>query len=192
MRAWTRRADEGTIFFGMIVEITAFATSTPVTGRASWILCVRSFGPVNDGNRADVLEKIAVVKPVPINIQVATTERIRNCAMPQIACPLVQPFPSVVPTPTHNPASINRLMGKFDTSSKLPSTYLLDSQPPNSKPPTRQNWLVRYGLKELLKAEAPFSVPEAPVTLPNNNMRVETTRPIITPPIAQVMAAFLS
>jgi hypothetical protein len=45
-----------------------------------------------------------VAAAAAMKVAVATRERIENRARPQMPCPLVQPEPKVVPTPTMNPA----------------------------------------------------------------------------------------
>jgi hypothetical protein len=47
---------------------------------------------------------LAVIMPVAINVATATKDLYDSLGNPQTPCPLVQPFPSLVPTPTRNPA----------------------------------------------------------------------------------------
>ena len=56
-----------------------------------------------------------MITPHPIKQKTATKDRIENLGSPQtpisinkseLPCPLVQPFPSLVPKPTQNPANI--------------------------------------------------------------------------------------
>lgn len=50
------------------------------------------------------------MKAVPIKIQVAAIDLIDFRGIPQTACPLVQPFPILVPIPTKNPPIIKSTM----------------------------------------------------------------------------------
>jgi hypothetical protein len=43
--------------------------------------------------------------PVAMNTPVAMSERFDKREIPQTPCPLVQPFPIVLPNPTSNPAA---------------------------------------------------------------------------------------
>jgi len=48
---------------------------------------------------------VATTIPVPIKQHTATIERIDNLGNPHTPCPLVQPFPILVPNPTNRPAN---------------------------------------------------------------------------------------
>src|SRR3546814_8757285 len=69
-----------------------------------------------------------VAMPVAMNVRVATIERAERRLTPQTPCPLVQPLPRRVPTPTASPATTS-VAGLAKLASIPPDTNITTSAP---------------------------------------------------------------
>src|SRR3546814_7734363 len=72
--------------------------------------------------------RATVAMPVAMNVRVATIERAERRLTPQTPCPLVQPLPRRVPTPTASPATTS-VAGLAKLASIPPDTNITTSAP---------------------------------------------------------------
>jgi hypothetical protein len=126
-----------------------------------------------------LLINVAVSIAVTIKIIVAVIDRDERRDIPQMPCPLVQPFPKLVPTPTKKPPIISigidlvikNGISFFEIKEKIIG--------PKTKP-KRNNKLSNLLLAESIKF---LIIPLIPANRPlpiKNNI---TAKPIIIPPI---------
>ena len=119
------------------------------------------------------------MNPVVMNVTVATRDRIENLAIPQTACPLVQPLPIRVPKPTRKPPVPSSQTGKPTLKGFSAGLVRCTKNAPLIMPikkAIRQKSSERCGLNK------PPIMPLIPAMRPLNNNKIVAARPINNPP----------
>jgi hypothetical protein len=98
----------------------------------------------------------------PMNTQVATKERNERRPKPHTPCPLVQPEPITVPTPTSKPATMSKGRGRCAIAGG--ESHAANSAPPTIKPARNaQRQAPSLGFSD----NALEAIPLIPATLPS-------------------------
>ena len=79
-----------------------------------------------------------MITPVAIKVSVATIDRVEPRAIPQTPCPLVQPLPNRLPTPTNTPPSKTCHQARSMTGAAGP-LKAATSKGPSTNPITKVN-----------------------------------------------------
>ena len=118
-----------------------------------------------------------MITPVIIKVIVATTDLNENLLIPHTPCPLVQPFPILVPTPTSKPPIINKGIEfvKTLTISLSENEYMIG---PIINPNINNILSILFSLLIIL----PEAIELTPAILPLKEKNKNAANPIRDPP----------